>query len=96
MITIPNKYNISRDEWAAVRTRLVILGCPLKAVPKRYTTLKHRLSVISYHTTFISAFYHYPSHLGWLAHWLNDNSLMVTHHSFPNRYHIGGRNEGQA
>jgi hypothetical protein len=89
MITIPNKYNISRDEWAAIRVQLVVLGCPSKAVPKRYTTFKHRLAVINNHNLFLSATLAYPRHLGWFAHWLNDNSLMVTHHSFPNRYHIG-------
>jgi hypothetical protein len=89
MITIPNKYNISRDEWVTIRAQLLVLGCPTGAVPKRYTTLKHRLAVISTNTVYVHGFHRYSSHLALLAQWLNENNLVLTHHAYPNRYHIG-------
>ena len=89
MITIPNKYGIPRDEWVAIRVQLMVLGCPSKALPKRYTTFRHRLAVITHYNFYLRDTLAYPRHLGWFAHWLNDNSLAVTHYTHPDRYHIG-------
>jgi hypothetical protein len=55
----------------------------------RYTTLKHRLAVISNSTVYVHDPHRYSSHLGLMAQWLNENNLVLTHHADPNRYHIG-------
>lgn len=92
-ITIPIKYNMPRDEWAVIRAQLLVLGCPSKAVPKRYATLKHRLRIIEYNTmvTFRGddiAHVRISQTYGQMAAWLSENNLAVTHKPWPSRYVI--------
>ena len=80
---------MSNAEWTTIRVQLLVFGCPSKAIPKRYVTLRHRLAVLTGYGYTVP----YPPSLGWVAQWLNENNLVITHHGMPNRYVIGRRGQ---
>jgi hypothetical protein len=95
-ITIPIKFCISRDEWAAIRAQFLVFGCPSKAVPKKYDTLVYRLASLYGNAQEVDSGgsyrvimpHHFTRHLGWMAQWVYESNLAIAHRHAPSRYII--------